>query len=198
MKFPKHPRLVYNKQYPIGDERNKEYLMALAGLLLANAKRAARPYAEKHSLGKTAAEISEAVGKIVKITKDEIYSLLVKTNGVCPGTGRPISFLPLAYLIAPIQAVKEKLITDEQRAMKPSLDRIKSSVKEYTLENCQVVSMEYNQAKNDRDEDSMKPNSHHIVNAAMKISDIVTMIFEKGGVVALKEAVDVGLIVITK
>ena len=151
------PRISFNYEYKIDHPTNEPYINSLTGWLMERIRRAAKPYHEKHP----GVANNGRGGKKVTITMEELKQKIIDTNGISPD-GVPIYFGPIALMASPSQAIRLGLMTEDENQRKPSVDRIDSTLKEYSKENVQIVTKKYNLGKSDS-------NDIHTNNPSVKI-----------------------------
>lgn len=140
------PRYPFNPNYPISHPLNGEYVTAISKVLLGNVKKTAKAYHEKHNGTKD----NGALPKKVTITLEEMEKLVKESDSKAPN-GQPIHWPSVGVMNHPTKAMELGLMTKEQDKRRPSFDRIKSSLKEYSYDNGVISTIRYNQMKGDDD-----------------------------------------------
>lgn len=147
------PRYSFNPNYPIEHELNGEYVTAISKVLLGRLKKTAKAYHEKHNGTKD----NGALPKKVTVTLKEVEKLVKESNSKAPN-GQEIYWPSPGVMNHPTKAMELGLMTKEQNKRRPSFDRIKSSLKEYSYDNGVISTIRYNMMKGNDD--------GHIVNAS--------------------------------
>lgn len=156
------PRYAYDPNFNISDPQNSAYVKSLAKHLLTRMKSSAKAYHEKHKGVKD----NGKSGKKVTIKLKQVEQKIRDTRGISPD-GVKIYWGPVAYLQNPGRAIKLGLMTEEENSRKPSVDRIKSVIKEYSNTNVQITTKKYNLGKSSEAE--AKSVNYIYPNAFIKI-----------------------------
>lgn len=152
---PRHP---FNPNYPIDHKYQREYVTAISKVLLGNIKNASsKAYHEKHNGTKD----NGALPKKVTITLKEMEKLVKESNSKAPN-GEEIYWPSVGVMNHPTKAMELGLMTKEQNKRRPSFDRIKSSLKEYSYDNGVISTIRYNMMKGNDD-------GHIVNNLSVKI-----------------------------